>query len=318
MDDLIYIICNYLLNKKNKIEVQRLNLKYLHKFDLSQNELEILLDKEKLFEFMVKNNLLQINENPNTHDKKYCLCCGKPTKFLYIYKGYRKYCSRECAAKFTMNIEKCKQTKLEKYNDEYYNNFNKAKQTKLERYNDEYFTNPDKIKNTWNSKTNIQKGEIVEKRKNTNLEKFGVDHPCKIEEIKQKIRNTFFTKYGYYWNFSIPEIIEQKKIKQYNTNVKNKRWFNIEEHKLFKLYFKRVWSITKKEAKHIVNIKKRSVDYHLDHIFSIKEGFVNNIPPYIIGSRYNLRIIPAAQNCKKNSKSDISKEQLFNIYFTAS
>ena len=137
MDNLIYIICNYLLNKKNKIEVQRLNLKYLRDFKLSQSELEILLDKEKLFEFMVKNNLVHIDENPNTHDKKYCLCCGKPTKFLFLYKGYKKYCSRECAAKFTLHVDKCRQTKLERYGDGYYNNFNKTNQTKLERYGDE-------------------------------------------------------------------------------------------------------------------------------------------------------------------------------------
>lgn len=50
---------------------------------------------------------------------------------------------------------------------------------------------------------------------------------------------------------------------------------------------------------------KRGNDYHLDHIISIYEGFINNIPIEYIASPNNLRIISAIENRKKGVKSII-------------
>lgn len=47
---------------------------------------------------------------------------------------------------------------------------------------------------------------------------------------------------------------------------------------------------------------------------SIIDGFVNNIPYYIISDPVNLRIIEAKENYKKNRKSCISKEELLEAY----
>ena len=55
--------------------------------------------------------------------------------------------------------------------------------------------------------------------------------------------------------------------------------------------------------------------YHLDHIFSIFEGFYNNIPPYIIGNICNLRMIHYKINIRKHIHSDITKDELFNRFF---
>lgn len=47
-----------------------------------------------------------------------------------------------------------------------------------------------------------------------------------------------------------------------------------------------------------------------DHMLSIKDGFINNIPPYIIKHPANCRLILHSQNSSKNSKSIISLDEL--------
>ena len=53
--------------------------------------------------------------------------------------------------------------------------------------------------------------------KQTNLERYGYDHPWKNKEIRQKIKNTCIQKYGYENPFSVPELQEKSK----NTCNKN-------------------------------------------------------------------------------------------------
>ena len=53
--------------------------------------------------------------------------------------------------------------------------------------------------------------------------------------------------------------------------------------------------------------------YHLDHKFSIIQGFINNIPPEIIGNIKNLEFIPWLDNIKKRTKCSISINELNNI-----
>ena len=45
--------------------------------------------------------------------------------------------------------------------------------------------------------------------------------------------------------------------------------------------------------------------YQLDHIYSIKEGFLNKISPLVIGHINNFRMIPWEENLRKHAKSDI-------------
>lgn len=66
------------------------------------------------------------------------------------------------------------------------------------------------------------------------------------------------------------------------------------------------------------NKLKRSFHaYHLDHIYSIIDGFNNNVDPEIIGHWTNLQLLPKMKNIKKQRRSDKTLEQLledFNYY----
>jgi len=82
--------------------------------------------------------------------------------------------------------------------------------------------------------------------------------------------------------------------------------------KEYEIYKRKVMNQTNKSLKnnHLKNIEKRSFDFHLDHKFSIVEGFKNNIDPMIIGHIKNLEMISAQKNTKKSRKCSISLIEL--------
>jgi hypothetical protein len=53
--------------------------------------------------------------------------------------------------------------------------------------------------------------------------------------------------------------------------------------------------------------------WHIDHKFSIIQGFREKISPFVIGHYENLQMLPWKQNIQKLHRCDISKEDLFGI-----
>jgi hypothetical protein len=69
-----------------------------------------------------------------------------------------------------------------------------------------------------------------------------------------------------------------------------------------------VWRITNQQPLHLLeNYNKRGVNgqtgaYTLDHIISVKRGFIENIPPEQIGHISNLQMLPWEENITKGWK----------------
>jgi hypothetical protein len=85
------------------------------------------------------------------------------------------------------------------------------------------------------------------------------------------------------------------------------------EYLHFKKYTRKVyyWS-NKNDLTQLPNHDKRSRDgYHLDHKYSVAEGFKNNVPPTILGNINNLEFLYCRDNCKKNTKCSITLEELY-------
>jgi len=87
----------------------------------------------------------------------------------------------------------------------------------------------------------------------------------------------------------------------------------------FGLYKKIVYYLTNKsyeKYQHMINTSSytRSRHHHLDHKFSVFEGFRNGILPIIIADIVNLELISATDNCSKQDKCSITKEELLNEY----
>ncbi len=104
---------------------------------------------------------------------------------------------------------------------------------------------------------------------------------------------------------------------QKRIDIINGKWDN----DLYKLYRSEVQKVTYHQYKHnqeIVNpnnYKKGNNEYHIDHLYSVYKGFKNNIPPYIIGSYHNIRLVTREENLSKGCKCSITKEELHNRYF---
>ena len=114
-------------------------------------------------------------------------------------------------------VEKIKQTKLQKYGDETYNNRNKMKQTSVQKYGVSSF-----------SKTN----EYKEKTKRTNIQKYGCEWVLQNNDIRNKGLETKLQKYGDK-NYVNIEKRRQTNIQKYDLEYANQTSINYEKYKIF-------------------------------------------------------------------------------------
>lgn len=137
----------------------------------------------------------------------------------------------------------------------------------------------------------------TEKIKETCLERYGVDNYRKTPEMRK----------------FISELIYQRNI----ANGATPRELRDER----RLYYEEVAFYTEKSwCEHFYKINpdrkhERGPEFHLDHIFSRQQGFIQGIPPEIIGHWTNLRLLPRVENSSKRDRCDKTKEQLFEDFY---
>ena len=121
-------------------------------------------------------------EGLDESSKPTCPVCGKLLPFIKFIKGYKSFCSRECAWKGTR--EKAKKTMIERYGGVGYaspKTREKIISTNMERYG---------------CKCGLQNVDVREKAKKTNLERYGATSPMKSEVVKEKTKRTMMERYG--------------------------------------------------------------------------------------------------------------------------
>ena len=172
--------------------------------------------------------------------------------------------------------------------------------------------------------------------KKTCLEHFGVESAAKSEIVKNKVKETCLKKYGKSSFLQTPEYKEKAKKtnlekygseyylsseKRYTKLVEEGIWIDKELKNDLELYYEEVWKITLKQNFELLpnfekrgNIKFKKDAYHLDHRFSISEGFKQGVPPEIIGDIVNLEMIPAIENIRKYGKCSITLKELKELY----
>lgn len=122
-------------------------------------------------------------------------------------------------------------------------------------------------------------------------------HEFKIQWSGFKCRK--ICRYCYYESIRIP----LEKIEEFNIYSKKVR------------YLTRSGFLKNKKLIDGYEMKERdSKKYHIDHIYSISDGFLNKIDPEIISSYINLRVISKISNLEKGKKSDISIDELMEKY----
>ena len=179
-----------------------------------------------------------------------CENCGKPTKFLNIEDGYAKCCSIKCAmpGRAKRNLEKYG------YTDNFHNpdinklshskeEEKKKKNTMLERYGSESYTSTSDFKQKSKEYMTEHKDEISEKRKQTNIKKYGVDCNFKrkeviennkisshTKEVNEKRKQTTRKNFGVDSIFQLPEVQEKAQKNSHTKKALEKRTKSRENH----------------------------------------------------------------------------------------
>lgn len=199
----------------------------------------------------LKETIIRIKSNINERPK--CKTCGKEVKFVNSSNTiFNTYCCPRCEMLDKDVINKSKNTKKIKYNDENYSNrekyketcinkfgcvspfgnkevIKKSEETKLKRYNNKHFVNKEKSKQTCIERYGVDSPtkllEIKEKIKQTCLKRYGADIPLKSDKIKEKLKQTCLKRYGVTngggSKQAIEKIKETKKIKYGDENYNN-------------------------------------------------------------------------------------------------
>lgn len=214
---------------------KRINRKYLETHDLNilhilYNVYDDLSEKTPVYEiyYRLKNNLKK---------RPVCIICGKPVK--YTSGHYAKFCSKECqysdlGKKITKEIKI--KSNLEKYGVEHTSQLkevtDKRTKSRADHVNEIQQHVRESLYKKYGAYDVMHIPHILQKIKNTNLKKFGVEFPLqqlKKEncEIYQKISQTCINKFGVgspLKNKEVREKIKQTNIQKYGVDnpLKNK------------------------------------------------------------------------------------------------
>lgn len=213
------------------------------------------------------------------------VCKKQPLKFNGLKSGYAKNCSESCRSRNPQTHEIYKKTCLVRYGVEYASQATGFKETV----------------------------------KQTSLNKYGVENAFQNTELKLKHKKTIMEKYGVPNVSQSPVIINKIRRTHENTGL----WTPLEKLSELQKYRALVKSISAKSYHdhyykiNPQNLPRSRYEYHLDHIYSVEEGFKNNVPPEVIGHYTNLRMLWHLDNSRKNTKCHITVNQLMERYHTA-
>ena len=100
---------------------------------------------------------------------------------------------------------------------------------------------------------------------------------------------------------------------EHNKSLQYRRSNKLMYYAVVHWHTRRSWKNFKKFINHY-DLTRSTDQYHLDHMYSIDQGFKNNIPPYIIGHWTNLTLLLSTDNIKKSNRSSIGLHTLYNSY----
>jgi len=177
--------------------------------------------------------------------------------------------------------------------------------------------------------SSLLNADVQAKRKATMLDRYGVEEPTQNEQIKAKasaeIKKTLHqdpsistrmvkTRRERYGN-NVTTIVEKNRA----TQIANGRWVDPAlktEWAQYKFRVKYLTAKAYKKFKNIINPNNLPIgrcEYQIDHIYSIRHGFENNVDPSIIANIANLRTLWHTENKSKHIRSDITLEELLEI-----
>lgn len=199
--------------------------------------------------------------------------------------------------------EKSKKTSREKYGVDVYSQTAKFK-SKIEETNLKRF----------GYKSPIENPDVLARRRQTMIDRWGGPSTLESPVLRSRAEETCIEKFGVHNIVLSPSFISSSMDKKL-LKSHGKTWQQyIDDLPEFQDYRRKVDHFTRMQLiEQLANYEKRG-EYHLDHKFSVAEGFRQGIPPEVIGNIVNLEFIPAIENVRKQSNCSIDKEALLLEY----
>lgn len=143
----------------------------------------------------------------------------------------------------------------------------------------------------------------LKKRKNTNLKKYGYEHNfCKEHPSRKKWEKELYEKEGITNVRQRKEVIKKIQNKSKKTRIKNGKEIPDKLKSEWKKYKQKVVRLSEKTYKEYkqkinpYNLVRGRNNYHLDHIYPIRYGFLFNVPKEVISNPNNLRMLSENEN----------------------
>lgn len=248
------------------------------------------------------------------HNEDTCLICNKETKYYMFTEGYRTTCSKSCASKLYRKHLKNDTEKFEIFREKVAVNQEKIWADRKENGTARAIHN--KVGDT------ITANNVLLTNKERQ-DRFGWLN--KLSSIEKEIWKTdvmFNTGCHLWWKNATEEQRNDQQVKRCATMIKNGSMIDPIFKSEKQRYYDRVRSMSYrnyKKFKSLLNphdflISRGNRGYHLDHIFSIQQGFLNNVPSKIIASVHNLQILSGEENNKKSVECWQTLEELLEKY----
>lgn len=175
----------------------------------------------------------------------------------------------------------------------------------------------------YGGKAPANSASVREKMMTTSIERYGVPNASSTDTVKEKRRQVMIERYGVENPSHLLEVKEKISTKSYQ------RWQDIRQSKVYnhegltyKMYCHRVHQYSDTQYRlykeQIDSEGLRSKHYHMDHIYSVSEAWINDVPVNIVGDISNLRMISDKENYAKHRNSHKSLEQLYEDYYLGS
>lgn len=219
-----------------------------------------------------------------------CKTCGGSVNYKRLKDGYSTYCSDKCVKSSNIYKEKWKNTWHENNDDGV--SIKKRKETNIKKHG-----NLDKYNEY-----------LCEIKKKTCISRYGSEYYFQTDEFKKNRKEKLLEIYGDE-NFNNPYKTKTTRIEngtQINDNL-------VDEFNNYKIILINRTNTIYRNNKEIINpnnYKRCKKGYHLDHKYSIKQGFLNKIPIEIMSHPCNLEMIKYMDNLKKQDDCSITAEQL--------
>jgi hypothetical protein len=236
--------------------------------------------------------------------KPLCKNCGlNEVEFDTFSKGYHDYCSIKCSSNSKEKKNKITETNRRKYGVDNIGEVTRSKalETMSERYGS-HISLTDQYK---------------EKTKNTNINRYGDGNYFKTDDFKAKSKDYFVKNFGVDSPMKVKENVD-KALKTRKENGHIFKW-STDEIKFYERYRQKVTYLSEKSYRDHINevnpndYNRGHLTYHLDHIYPVILGFMNNIDAELISDYKNLQILPHNENRSKSDNTDMTVDDFYRL-----